>query len=199
MRWGIVALLGVSAAAIVAADAVNPEVDPVGEMVSRYVNFTAGWLITVALLGIGVASAGVTWLVRAGVGRIALGCWAAGVLVAGVFPADPPGRWDQASTSDMLHGAAAWTAFAVFPVAAVLLGRTRALRGLAVVSAMTTVVLAVFMIDVMDGPSMPGIGAAERVLILVNLVWLAIAAVRVERGQDDDRSGRADPAGAAVR
>lgn len=199
MRWGIVALLGVSAAAIVVADAINPEVDPAGEMVSRYVNFTAGWLITVALLGIGVASAGVTWLVRAGAGRIALGCWAVGVLVAGVFPADPPGQWDRASTSDMVHGAAAWTAFAVFPVAAVLLGRTRALRWLAVVSAVTTVVFAVFMIDVMDGPSMAGIGAVERALILVNLVWLAIAAVRGERGRNDDRSGRADPAGAAVR
>jgi hypothetical protein len=114
---GMLATLGVSALAIAAADVLNPQYNPLSETVSRYVNGTAGWLITVAILGIGAASAALVPLLR-GPGRWALAVWAAGVLVAGVFPADPPGRWSQPSVSEMVHGLAAWVAFAALAVTA---------------------------------------------------------------------------------
>jgi hypothetical protein len=62
-------------------------------VVSRYVNGTAGWLVTLAILAMGAASAVLLGLLRgvrghgAGwrAGRWALAVWTAGVLVAGVF------------------------------------------------------------------------------------------------------------------
>lgn len=178
-------VLGVAAAAIVTADIVNPQYSPVAETVSRYVNGTAGWLITVAILGIGLASAGVVAKVR-GSARWVLAVWAAGILVAGVFPADPPGRWSRPSVSEMVHGTAAWVALAAFPVAAVLLaraaGRRRRLLGtLATASAVATAALFVVLGDVMDGPSLtvagtPVVGLVERVVIAINLIWLAMVA-----------------------
>ena len=169
LPWAAVAALGLAAAAIAAADLLNPQYSPVSEVVSRYVNGTAGWLVTVAVLSIAGGSAVLVALLgRVGAGRWVLGLWAAGVLVAGVFPADPPGRWSRPSTAEMVHGTAAWLAFAVFPVAAVLLtGRLSALwragrTGLAwsaAASVLSTVVMAVFMVDVMDGPSLGAGGA----------------------------------------
>ncbi len=183
-------------ASIAVADLVNPQYQPISETVSRYVNGNAGWLISAAILGMGLASALVHGLLRRVPGhrwgKWLLALWTAGVLVAGVFPADPPGQWSRPSTSEMTHGMAAWLAFASFPVAAVLLSRPLAARwvkgrqwlwGAAISSVLGTVALAVFLADVMDGPSL-GIGAVptllglvERLLIAVNLLWLALAAV----------------------
>lgn len=201
LAWAAVAATGVTAAAIAAADVLNPRYSPVSEVVSRYVNGTAGWLVTVAILSMGAGSAVLVALLgRLGVrrGRWALAAWAAGVLVAGVFPADPPGRWSRPSAADLVHGTAAWLAFAVFPVAAVLLtgplsawwraGRT-GLVWSAAASVLTTVVLAVFMVDVMDGPSLGAggaptlLGLVERFAIAANLAWLALAGVAVARAR----------------
>src|SRR4051794_20042183 len=119
-RWSAIGALGTGLVAIAVADVVNPQYSPISETISRYVNGNAGWLITVALLAIGAGSAllvglfgrvpggrmpgGVGWRV----GRGALGVWAAGVLVAGLFPADRPGQWSHPSTSELVHGMAAW-------------------------------------------------------------------------------------------
>ncbi|MEU4427060.1 DUF998 domain-containing protein [Actinoplanes sp. NPDC024001] len=180
--------LAVAAAAIVTADVVNPRYSPVSETVSRYVNGNAGWLITVAILGIGLASAVLAAMVR-GPGRWALAVWAGGLLVAGLFPADPPGRWSRPSVSEMVHGTAAWVALAAFPVAAVLLTRAAALShrrgvliGLTAASVVATAALFVVLGDVMDGPSLtvagtPVVGLVERVVLAVDMVWLGIAAV----------------------
>ena len=204
----LVATLGVAGAAMAAADGLNPQYNPLSEVASRYVNGTAGWLITVALLGIGTASAVLAgWLGRlpelgrAGrIGRWALMLWAVGVFVAGVFPADPPGQWSRPSTSELVHGMAAWLSFAAFPVAAVLLtravtrggtrpavvvpGRLRSgLVGLVIASVVSTIGLAVFLVDVMGGPSLgfggvpTFVGLVERLVIVANLAWLALAAV----------------------
>lgn len=191
-RWFIVGLLGASAAAIVVADLVNPGYDWVAVPVSRYVNGTAGRLTTVAILGIGVASAAVVARVR-GPGRWVLAVWAAGVLVAGVFPADPHGQWATPSASDMVHGSAALLAFAAFPVAALLLSRgRRGLRAVAWLSVPATAAFAVYFVDVTDGPDIGfgGLGLAERVLIAVNLVWLVMAAGRRAAHSDPGRAAR---------
>jgi hypothetical protein len=190
-RAAVAGLLGLTAATIAAADLLNPQYSPLSEVVSRYVNGTAGWLVTLAILSMGAASAVLLGLLRGRgtgwrAGRWALAVWTAGVLVAGLFPADPPGRWSNPSTSDMLHGTAAWLAFLAFPVAALTLsgklGAARAaLRGLAVASALATAALVVCMADVMSGPSL-GVGGAptllglvERLLIAVDLIWLGLA------------------------
>lgn len=177
-RTAIPVVLGASALAIVLADLLTREYDPIAEPVSRYVNGDAGALITFAILAMAAGAALLLWRLRAApsrIGRAALAIWAAGLLVAGVFPADPPGRWAHPSTSELVHGSAAWPAVAAFPVAALLLSRGSVL---AWASLATTVIFAVYTADVMDGPSIPvgGLGAAERLMIAVNLLWMCRAA-----------------------
>ncbi|WP_148668758.1 hypothetical protein, partial [Streptomyces sp. WAC05950] len=60
------ALIGIGALAMVVLEALNPQYDPVGETISRYVHGTAGWLLPAALLAAGAASAVLT--VRLGAG-----------------------------------------------------------------------------------------------------------------------------------
>ncbi|MEV5969323.1 DUF998 domain-containing protein [Streptomyces sp. NPDC051921] len=197
-------LLAAGCAAMVAVDVLNPQFSPVSETVSRYVHGSAGWLITTALLAIGSASA----VVAVQVGRLpggpvvrrvargALAVWAGGVLVAGFFPADPPGRWSRPSMSEMVHGTAAFPAFVALPLAALLLRRQltarwpaarKALFAVTTASVVATAALAVCLIDVMDGPSL-GVGSAptlvglvERLVITVDLAWLTLAAVATAR------------------
>jgi hypothetical protein len=169
---GVLATLGVSTLAIAAADVLNPQYDPLSETVSRYVNGTAGWLTTVAILGIGAASAAPVPLLR-GAGRWVLAVWAAGVLVAGVFPADLPGRWSQPSVSEMVHGLAAWVAFTAFPVAALLLARALPERRTALLVCAVGSIVAT---------------AAQRVLIAVNMAWVAFAAGAATGGRSSTTS-----------
>jgi hypothetical protein len=117
-----------------------------------------------------------------------------------VFPADPPGRWDQPSVSDMVHGTAALVAFAAFPVAALMLSRAVPRgRPVAIGSAALTVAFAVFLADVMDGPSLGAggaptlLGLVERVLIAVNLTWLWLAAPGRSRAVSPRRPARGRP------
>jgi hypothetical protein len=184
-------LLAVAATAFVLADLLNPRYSPVSEPVSRYVNGTAGWLVTVAILAIGVAALRVVRRAPGGAGRILMAVWTAGLFVAAVFPADPPGQYANPSTAELVHGVAALTALAVFPAGAVLLSRPGRsanrparrdrprLRWVAYASVLFTAAFAVTMVDVMDGPDL-GIGGwptvlgfVERLVIATNLIWMA--------------------------
>lgn len=199
MRLVPIAALAVAFASIVVVDLFNPQYRAVVEPASRYVHGRAGWLIVVSLVVIAVTSALLARRTRrlapsgrrACWGQALLVVWAAGVLVAAVFPADAPGRWSHPSVSDTVHGLAAWAALTAFPVGAGLL--TAALGGPArlvwpaLASVLSTVVLAVFLIDVMGGRSLPGIfGLVERATLGMDLAWLcAVASLprpeRIER------------------
>ncbi|GLW56139.1 DUF998 domain-containing protein [Kitasatospora phosalacinea] len=191
-------LIGTGALAMAAVEALNPEYDLVSETLSRYVHGTAGWLLPAALLAVGAASAVLVVRLGAGAGsrarragRAALAVWTAGILVAALFPADPPGRWSRPSLSELVHGNAAFLAFAALPTAAVLLrgtlaarrpGLRTALTALTVVSAAATAALAVFLVDVMDGGPSLGLGGAptlvglvERLVLAADFGWVALA------------------------
>ncbi|MFE5907522.1 DUF998 domain-containing protein [Streptomyces wedmorensis] len=199
------ALIGAGALAMAAVEMLNPEYDLVSETLSRYVHGTAGPLLPAALLAVGAASAVLAARLgpgtgRAGradrAGRAALVVWTLGILVAGLFPADPPGHWHRPSPSELVHGNAAFLAFAALPTAAVLLrrrmptahspGLRTALNALTWASITTTTALAVFLIDVMDGGPSLGLGSAptlvglaERLVIAADLAWLALALMAV--------------------
>ncbi|MBW4701123.1 MULTISPECIES: DUF998 domain-containing protein [unclassified Micromonospora] len=171
------------------ADLINPDWSPVETMISHYVHAPhGGWLVPLGTLSMAVASGTLTWLAagytRGGrTGLALLGVWTVGLLVAGVFPTDPPGQWDQPpSIAGTLHGIAALLAFTTLPVAAAVLSRVwrrdprwrPVAGGLAVTAASSVVTCALFMItffDVMGGPSL-AVGAwstvtglAERVMV----------------------------------
>ncbi|MGW8365156.1 DUF998 domain-containing protein [Streptomyces wedmorensis] len=211
------ALIGAGALAMVMVEMLNPEYDLVSETLSRYVHGTAGPLLPAALLAVGAASAVLAARLgpgtgRAGrAGRAALVVWTLGILVAGLFPADPPGHWHRPSPSELVHGNAAFLAFAALPTAAVLLrrrmptahrpGLRTALNALTWASITTTTALAVFLIDVMDGGPSLGLGSAptlvglaERLVIAADLAWLALALVAVG---GEGRVGTAGTAGTA--
>ncbi|MFJ8013816.1 DUF998 domain-containing protein [Streptomyces sp. NPDC096339] len=201
-------LIGIGALAMAAVEALNPEYDLVSETLSRYVHGTAGRLLPVALLAVGAASA--VLVVRLGArtrraGRAAIVVWTAGILVAALFPADPPGHWSRPSLSELVHGNAAFLAFAALPTAAVLLRRTlaarqrqalrTALNALTMASATLTAALAVFLVDVMDGGPSLGfgdtptlVGLVERLVLAADLGWVALAlaaaGTRNEQGRD---------------
>jgi hypothetical protein len=184
---------------------VNPDWSPVEMMVSHYVHARAGWLITVALLSLAVASAVLLRLAatRTTGGRLGLGLlgvWAAAALLGGLFPADPYGQWDQPPTpSGLVHGTAALIAFLVLPAAAVVLTRTwlrdprwrpvaRALTCTAALTVATFAALVVAFADVQGGPSLSAgpweslIGLAERLALWSYVAWLATAAIGLRRG-----------------
>ncbi|MEV5604608.1 DUF998 domain-containing protein [Streptomyces sp. NPDC052299] len=200
-------LIGIGALAMAAVETLNPDYDLVSETLSRYVHGTAGWLVPVALLAVGAASAVLVARLGGGThraGRAVLAVWTVGILIAAVFPADPPGRWSRPSFSELVHGNAAFLAFAALPTAAALLRRTlaarrpglrRALTTLTAASAAATAVLAVFLVDVMGGGPSLGLGGAptlvglaERVVLAVDFGWVALAlaaaGARHERGRD---------------
>ncbi|MFI9019166.1 DUF998 domain-containing protein [Streptomyces griseus] len=191
---GPLALIGLGALAMAAVEGLNPDYDLVSETLSRYVHGTAGWLLPAALLAVGAASAVLTVRLGSGTrraGRAALVLWTAGIGIAACFPADPPGYWSRPSFSELVHGNAAFLAFAALPTAAVLLRRTlvarrprlrTALNALTAASVVATAVLAVFLVDVMDGGPSLGLGGAptlvglvERAVLAADFGWLALA------------------------
>jgi hypothetical protein len=187
------------------ADVINPEWSPAEAMISHYVHAPhGGWLISLGLLSMAVASGTLTGLAAAytrggRVGPVLLGVWTAALLVAGVFPADPPGRWTQSPTmAGALHGFAGMLAFAMLPAAAVVLrrvwGRDPRWRpvaaGLTATAALSVAAFVLFMItfvDVLDGPSLAVgpwatvTGFAERVMVWAYVGWLAVAAAGLRR------------------
>ncbi|MFE1907667.1 DUF998 domain-containing protein [Streptomyces gardneri] len=202
------ALVGMGALAMAVVEVLNPEYDLVSETLSRYVHGTAGWLVPAALLAVGTASAVLVSRLGAGtrrVGRAALAVWAVGILVAAFFPADPPGNWGRPSLAELVHGNAAFLAFAALPTAAVLLrgmlvarrpGLRTVLNALTVATAVATVALTVFLVDVMGGGPSLGLGGAptlvglaERLVLAVDFGWVALALTAAagtsrERGRD---------------
>ncbi|MFJ5707059.1 DUF998 domain-containing protein [Streptomyces sp. NPDC093105] len=191
------ALIGTGALALTAVELLNPGYDPLSETLSRYVHGTAGLLLPAGLLAVAAASAVLAARLR-GAGRTAVGLWAAGILVAGLFPADPPGHHHRPSLSELVHGNAAFLAFAALPAAALLLRRTltaarprlrTALNALTVVSLLGTAALAVLLADVMDGgPSLGLLGAptllglVERLVLAADFGWVAVALLATATG-----------------
>ncbi|MER7731950.1 DUF998 domain-containing protein [Streptomyces erythrochromogenes] len=187
-------LIGIGVLAMAAVELLNPELHLVSETLSRYVHGTAGWLVPAALLAVGAASALLVVRLGAGTrraGRAALAVWTAGVLVAALFPADPPGRWGRPSLSELVHGNAAFLAFAALPTAAVLLrgtlthrrpGLRAPLNVLTAASVTATAALAVFLVDVMHGGPSLGmggaptlVGLAERLVLAADFGWIVLA------------------------
>ncbi len=173
----------------VIADIASPEYHPLAEPISRYVNTSTGWLTVLGMVclavGAGLAVRRVPPELR--LGRIALGTFAAAVLIAAAFPADPPGNWSNPSLADTVHGQAAMVAFVAFPIAAVALSRDdRALRTLAWAAVGATAIMAVTLIDVitvreLGVAGLPTLlGLTERIALVTYVAWLIAIVARAK-------------------
>lgn len=172
-----VAALAAFAGTIVIGDVLGREYHPIAEPVSRYVNTSVGWITVVGLFCFGIGTALTAWRTRSKV----LGVASVAILVAAVFPADPPGNWSNPTLSDTIHGQAALVAFVALIVAA---WRSRRALGWTVVA--TTIVMLVTMVDVMSvralsTDSFPTfLGLTERIALFAYVAWM-IAMVRRDR------------------
>jgi Protein of unknown function (DUF998) len=179
--------------AVAALHVFQPRVDPLETAVSYYVHGSHGWLLTLGLVALGLASLALVAALR-GEGRATrasrwlLGVWGVGVLLGAAFQADPPGRWDEPpSLAGMVHGNAALAAFLALPLGAVALARglptdspgqarRSLLRGLAVATALCLALFVLSLAPVFLRPGPPVLlGLSERLLLAVYSVWLIVA------------------------
>ncbi|MFC4529162.1 DUF998 domain-containing protein [Sphaerisporangium dianthi] len=188
MKRTVLAGVGAGAAAFVISDVVNSEMSPIAEPISRFVNTGAGWLVPLGMLAMALAATALTVTVaRIGTSRVGaslLGIWSLGLLLSAVFPADPPGQWDDPSAVDTVHGLSACLGLLAFTAAAVLLTRAwprdALLTGIAVVLVSGMILFVVTLVDVMAVRSLPPlVGLTERIVVAAGLGWMAVAAVRL--------------------
>ena len=187
--------------AVLALHILQPSLDPRDEAVSYYVHGPFGWLLTVGLIAMGVGSLSLVFgLVGALGGRWArtgrwlVGVWGAGVLLGGVFRADPPGHWSEPpSLAGMIHGNAAMLAFVALPLGALCLAsafrhderwrrEARVLLSLAVAAGISLVLFMASLVPVFVRPGPPILlGVSERVLLTVYAGWLVVVGVAITR------------------
>ena len=175
----------------------QPAMSPLTDAVSYYVHGRSGWLLTSGLLSWGFASVAVlVGLFRPGrrlgqgAGWWALAVWCLGVILGGVFPADPLGNWDKPpSIAGMIHGSAAMVAFVAFPIAAIQLGRRfredhsgprggrmASWLGVAALASLLVFFVSLAPVIVTNGPPKL-LGLTERILLAIYTAWLVVAAL----------------------
>ena len=203
---GYVGIVGVVVfvCAVLILHMVQPGLDPRDEAVSYYVHGPFGWVLTVGLISLGIGSMslvfGLVHLVEGGWGRAGkrlVGVWGLGVLLGGVFPADPPGHWNEPpSLAGMIHGSAAMLAFLALPLGALCLARAfrqdprwrpqgSLLLGLAVAAAISLVVFMASLAPVFVRPGPPVLlGLSERVLLATYAAWLVAVGIGIVKHGD---------------
>jgi hypothetical protein len=199
LAWAGLLGVGVFVVAVAVLHGLEPRLDPVREAVSYYVHGRCGWVLTAGLVALGAGSAALTIGVARGLRRGAasvacLAAWSAGVLLGGIFPADPPGNWDRPpSTAGAIHGIAAMVALAVLPVAAILVARAsrrdprwhRSSAALVVLAAVTAACYVAFMASLAPVFVRPGppvlLGLTERALLAAGTAWLGSVGVQLLR------------------
>jgi hypothetical membrane protein len=215
---GRVAVAGVAVfiVAVLALHLLQPGLDPRKEAVSYYVHGPFGWLLTIGLIALGIGSLCLVFALAqtldgrwSGTGRWLVGVWGVGVLLGGVFRADPPGRWSEpASLPGLIHGNAAMVAFLALPLAAFCLAtafrqdeqwrrEAPVLWGLAVAAGTSLVVFMASLAPVFVRPGPPILlGLSERVLLAVYAGWLATVGIGIARcGRRSGREARDPPKG----
>lgn len=156
----------------------QPELSPVNDAVSYYMNGSQGWMLGAGLIALG---AGSLLLARAA-GSWLIAIWGIGAIVGGIFPPDPIGSWAKPPTfSGSMHAGAAMIAFVAFPFGAWRLSRMAGGQ-LRFVATLSIAMLAVFFacLSPVFGHKAPFVlGLVERVLLAVYIWWLLVLSARV--------------------
>ena len=184
---------------------VRPELSPVGDRLSEYVNGSYGSIMTASfvtlgagaiVLGLAMLSTGMTtgWCRVVPLAVIVAGC---GLIVSGVFPTDPTGA---PTTAERIHSLASGSASLALIAAAVVSTLTRRPgrpRGPAVVLAGLALGLGAIS-PVLHGSRWTGL--SQRMLWLTLTTWLLVTAWHLRSGHAVERApaaievvgGRAD-------
>lgn len=168
---------------------VQPELSPVDDAVSYYMNGSFGWVLGFGLICLGVGSLIIAYglgVTENRMGFLLLVIWGVGVIVGGVFPPDPRGQWSKPpSVSGMIHGGAAMVAFLVFPFAAWLLSKRlgRFAKAFALMSGACLIAFIACLAPVFTHHAPHMLGLMERILLLVYVSWLLTACFKVRNGQ----------------
>lgn len=178
----------------------QPDLNPLTDAVSYYMNGAFGWVLGLGLVALGAGS--LTLLLGASrflngyatrAGRWALAVWAAGAITGGIFPPDPAGHWDSPpSASGLIHANAAILAFLAFPVAALRLSAPlgqfarsrplqRVLSGTAGASLLSLLAFFVCLAPVFSNRPPLLLGLVERILLVFYVAWLCAAALAARR------------------
>jgi hypothetical membrane protein len=210
IAWMGLAGVFVFACAVILMHAIQPELSPIDDAVSYYMNGRLGWILSVGLIFLGVGSLAVLWVLRkrintneARFGSWCLGVWGAGVIIGGIFPPDPRGHWGEPpSLAGMIHANVAMIAFLAFPIAALLLSGkigqrqspesprlTPLLRGFAFASGLLLLVFFVCLAPVFSRHAPYALGLAERVLLLAYVAWLGTASILAATNTKKETSG----------
>jgi hypothetical protein len=180
---------------------VQPELNPIDDAVSYYMNGRLGWILGLGLVALGGGSLALADGLRrrmkgsrqALAGASLLGLWSLGAVIGGMFPPDPIGSWNKPpSLSGMIHGGAAMVAFLAFPIAAVLLSRAMAqvpesfgraghLKILALLSVATLVAFFACLAPAFVNRPPYVLGLVERVLLGFIVGWLVAAGLSMKR------------------
>jgi hypothetical protein len=179
---------------------IQPDLSPIDDAVSYYMNGRFGSILGVGLVALGVGSLSLLWALRrllssaeARSGSWCLAIWGAGATIGGIFPPDPRGHWGgPPSVSGMIHANFAMLAFLAFPVAAMLLSAAIAevsgsrrvkplLRGFALASGVTLLIFVICLAPVFSHHAPHYLGIAERVLLAAYIAWLGMASVAISR------------------
>jgi Protein of unknown function (DUF998) len=187
---------------------VQPDLSPIDDAMSYYMNGRLGWVFGLGLVALGIGSLCIAYglhvmLASSGqrFGSLLFALWGFGAIIGGLFPPDPRGHWDEPpSLSGMIHGGAAMVAFLAFPAAAVLLsrrvrhppvfGQTRLLTPVAWLGAASLVAFFLCLAPAIVANRPPYVlGLVERVLIMVYLIWIGAAGL-VVKSAARLRSGR---------
>jgi hypothetical membrane protein len=159
---------------------VQPELGPVDDAISYYMNGAVGRVLGAGLVALGLGSLALSRALRerSRAGALLLALWGVGAILGGIFPPDPRGQWDRPpSISGMIHGGAAMLAFVAFPIAAWLLSRNvRRLRALAAICAILLGVFFACLAPVFRNHAPYSLGLVERILIACYLAWIVVAA-----------------------
>lgn len=191
---GLAGLLGASlfAATLVFLHLVRPDVDWTRHYVSNFANGRLGWMFVAAAVAHGVGNFALDLGLRRSLERSPLRTWAvllfglaaAGIVVAALFPIDPPGR--SPTLAGFVHRAAATASFpleliALFLFTAAFAGQPRWHTGQKIsfaLAAIAAVALAGFFLAVLLN-RLPGL--AERLALASFLAWELWAARQLVR------------------
>jgi hypothetical membrane protein len=169
---------------------IQPELSPIDDAVSYYMNGRLGWVLGAGLIFAGAGSLSVAYALHLRFGSSVsrwglalLAIWGIGATIGGIFPPDPRGHWNEPpSLSGVIHGSAAMAALLAFPPAALLLSKgDRRLKTLARLSLLALAVFFVCLAPVFRNHAPYGLGLAERIMLALYAAWIGRTGIRVAR------------------